>query len=59
VVIGPFFLVASMLSVLRQTGRMDANVEVPCLVILFGVLLLVSQLSTLPTPDWMLEEKGR
>ena len=42
IVLGPFFLVASGLSVLRQTGRLRLNVEVPCLVMLAGILLLVS-----------------
>ena len=55
IVIGPFFIAASLLSVARQTGRLEANVEVPILVILFGVLLLVAQLSKLPAPKWMLE----
>ncbi len=56
VVIGPWFIVASVLSVLRQTGQLSENVEVPCLVILLGVLLLVSHLSNLPAPDSITED---
>jgi len=52
VVIGPFFLVASLLSVLRQTGQLSLDVELPILVILIGVLLLVAQLPVIPKPDW-------
>lgn len=59
VVIGPFFVVASFLSLLRQTGRMSPNVEVPWLVIAFGSFLLISHLSRLPAPDWILDDKER
>jgi hypothetical protein len=57
VAIGPFFLIASLLSVLRQTGRLAMNVEVPVLVIAAGVLLLISQLKIIPAPKWLIEEK--
>ncbi|HMP80918.1 MAG TPA: hypothetical protein PKD54_15790, partial [Pirellulaceae bacterium] len=40
VVVGPFFLLASCLSVLRQTGQISLDVEVPILVISAGVLML-------------------
>src|SRR5262245_57110836 len=60
VVIGPFFIVASCLSILRQTGRMELDVEVPILVILMGILLLVARLPAIPAPQWMNQEpKGR
>src|SRR5437870_5764909 len=39
VVLGPFFLVASLLSILRQTGQLAFDIEVPILVILIGILL--------------------
>ena len=32
VVLGPFFLLASLLSVLRQTGRLSLDIEMPVLV---------------------------
>jgi hypothetical protein len=53
VVIGPFLLLASLMSVLRQTGGLSLDVEVPVLVISVGVLLLVAQLPAIPTPNWM------
>jgi len=51
-VIGPFFLLASLLSVLRQTGQLRLDIEVPLLVISIGVLLLVAQLPAIPKPGW-------
>lgn len=52
VVIGTFFLLASLLSVLRQTGRLTLDIEVPILVISIGVLLLVAQVPVIPKPGW-------
>jgi hypothetical protein len=52
VVVGPFFLLASVLSVLRQTGSLRLDVEVPVLVIGIGVLMLVAQVPAVPTPGW-------
>ena len=52
VVIGPFFLLASLLSVLRQTNQLNLDIEVPVLVISIGILLLVAQLPAIPKPDW-------
>jgi hypothetical protein len=53
VVVGPFFIVASCLSLLRQTGRLPLNVEVPLLVILAGVLLLLARSPSVPIPKWV------
>jgi hypothetical protein len=44
IVTGPWLILASLFSMLRQTGRMDLDKEVPALVIAFGVLMLASQL---------------
>jgi hypothetical protein len=52
VVVGPFFLLASLLSVLRQAGSLGLDTEVPVLVIGIGVLLLVAQLPAVPKPAW-------
>jgi len=52
VILGPFFLVGSIFSVLRQTGRMPIDSEVPMLVILIGVLLLIAQSKFVPLPRW-------
>jgi hypothetical protein len=55
VVLGPFFIVASCLSVLRQTGRIAIDVEVPILVIIAGVLLLIARHPAVPIPKWIQE----
>jgi hypothetical protein len=52
VVVGPFFLLASVLSVLRQTGGLRLDSEVPVLVMGVGVLMLVAQLPAVPKPGW-------
>jgi hypothetical protein len=52
VVVGPFFLLASLLSVLRQTGNLSLDLEVPVLFISIGVLLLLAQLPAIPKPGW-------
>ena len=51
-VIGPFLLVGSLLSIVRQTGRISVDTEVPMLVILIGVLSLVVQFRAIPAPKW-------
>jgi hypothetical protein len=56
VVIGPFFILASLLSVLRQSGQLNVNIEVPLLVISIGALLLIAQLRTIPKPGWLVED---
>jgi hypothetical protein len=56
VVVGPFFLIASCLSVFRQAGRMSVDVEVPILVILAGVLLLIARSAVVPMPKWVSED---
>jgi len=52
-IVGFFLLLASVMSVLRQTGRVTPNVEVPLLVIGFGLLTLTAELLRLPMPQWM------
>ena len=56
VVIGPFFILASCLSILRQTGRLHLDVEVPILVIVAGILLLVARMPAIPVPDWIVQD---
>ncbi len=53
VVIGPFFLVSSLLSVLRQGGHLSLDVEVPVLVISIGVFLLIAHVPAVPNPRWL------
>jgi hypothetical protein len=56
-VIGPFLLITSVFSILRQTGRLRPNIEVPVLFIVFGVLLLLAMLLPLATPEFLGEEQ--
>jgi len=56
-VIGSFLLISSVCSILRQTGMLRPNIEIPVLFIVFGVLILVSMLLPLPTPEAFREEK--
>lgn len=56
VVVGPFFITASMLSFLRQTGRLYINTETPLLVIIIGVLLLITRSRAIPIPSWVIDE---
>ncbi len=55
-VVGPFMIIASCLSLLRQTGRLHMDVEVPSLVIVAGALMLVARLPTVPIPKWAVDE---
>jgi hypothetical protein len=55
VVVGPFFVLASGLSVLRQTGRLHFDIELPLLVMLGGALLLIARRPTISAPPWALE----
>jgi len=56
-VTGPFLIIASVFSVMRQSERININLEVPILVIVLGVLMLISQLSKLPLPDALKEKE--
>jgi len=49
--VGSFLLIGSVFSVLRQRGQISPDVEVPILVIVFGVLFLVAQLPMIPLPE--------
>jgi hypothetical protein len=59
VVVGPFFLVASLLSILRQTGRLSIDLEIPILVIAAGVLLLLARMNSIPVPTWLIETQDK
>jgi hypothetical protein len=58
-VVGPFLIVASFFSLLRQTERITVEVEVPSLVITGGVLMLLAALLPLRTPRWLIEPQGK
>jgi hypothetical protein len=54
-VMGTFLVVASVFSILRQTGKISIDIEVPLLVILFGLLFLIAQLPAIPWPRKLVE----
>lgn len=56
VVIGPWFLSASVLSVLRQSGQLTFDVEVPILVIIGGLLMIVARSPAFPSPKWIIDD---
>jgi hypothetical protein len=56
-VIGSFLLISSVCSILRQTGRLRPNIEMPVLFIVFGVLILISLLLPLATPEVFREDE--
>ena len=58
-VTGTFFIVTSCLSLLRQTGRITVDVELPILVIVAGALLLVAHHPVIPKPKWVVEPPKR
>lgn len=58
VVLGSFFILASLLSVLRQTGQINLELEVPVLVISIGVLLLIARTPAIPKPEWYVDMPG-
>lgn len=50
IVVGPFLLISTIFSLLRQTGRLSVDTEVPLLIIVIGVLMLLGRLLKLPAP---------
>src|SRR5262245_56873995 len=52
IVVGPFFIAASILSILRQTDRLGPDIEAPILVIIVGALFFVALLPVIPPPTW-------
>jgi len=43
VVVGPFLVALAVFSLLRQTGRIGVEKEIPSLLVIFGLLLLVAR----------------
>jgi uncharacterized membrane protein YhhN len=54
-VVGSFLLIATVFSILRQTGKMSQDIEVPSLFILLGVLMLLVQVLNLQSPGWAVD----
>ena len=62
IVLGPFLLVVSVVSVFHRTGAIPDKVQIPALVIVFGALLLLAVLLPVPIPkcldERLVEKKG-
>jgi hypothetical protein len=54
-VVGPFLIAATFFSLMRQTGRISVDTEVPWLVIVFGTLMLLAKILSIPLPAWITE----
>ena len=57
VIVGSFFLIGSVLSILRQANVLSIDVEIPICVIVIGVLMLVAQIKAIPLPKWFIPLK--
>lgn len=53
IVLGPGFLVACCLSLLRQSEKLKPDLEVPILVVAIGILMLIALLPTIPKAKWI------
>ncbi len=51
-VLGTFFLVCSVMSILRQQGWLSVETEAPVLIITAGVLMLIARSERVPVPNW-------
>jgi hypothetical protein len=56
-VAGPLFLLSALLSIPRQMGHLQADVELPMLIIVLGVLLLLVRSSRVASPRWMIDQQ--
>ncbi|OUT62890.1 MAG: hypothetical protein CBB71_01070 [Rhodopirellula sp. TMED11] len=56
VCVGPFFLIASLLSVLRQLDLLSIDHEMPVLVILAGIVLLIARSPAVAVPTWAVNQ---
>jgi hypothetical protein len=57
-VVGPFLIIASLCSVLRQTETLSIEKEIPVLVIVLGILLIIVNVMNLPTPESMKQNEN-
>ena len=57
-VLGPFLIIASICSILRQTEKLSVDKEIPVLVIVLGILLVIVNVINLPTPESMKQDKN-
>jgi hypothetical protein len=56
-VVGPFLVISSICAVLRQTGKLSIEREVPILTIILGILMLTVMMVKLPRPKALADNK--
>ena len=56
VVVGPFLLVGSICSLLRQLGCLSVDREVPIMITFLGIFMLVAQFLGLSLPEFLKPE---
>jgi hypothetical protein len=56
-VVGPFLMIGSVCSLLRQLDKLPIDREVPILTIILGILMLLVQILDLPMPDALKPDK--
>ena len=56
IVVGLWFLSASVLPVLHQSGKLFFDAEVPILVIIVGVLMIIACSAAFPSPSWLIDD---
>ena len=59
VVVGPFLLVSSICSLLRQLDKLSVEKEIPILIIALGALLLLVHVIKLPVPEVLKEQETK
>ena len=57
-VLGPFLIIASICSILRQTERLSIDKEIPILVIVLGILLIIVNVINLPAPEALKQDEN-
>ena len=56
IAVGPSLMTAALLSILRQTGWIAIDTEIPVLTIVVGALWTAAYLLPVPLPAWIREE---
>ena len=55
-VIGPYLILCAGFSILRHTGNISMRLEIPCLIISFGVVLFIVTMLGYSLPDLINDE---
>jgi hypothetical protein len=56
-VIGSFLIICSIMSLVRQMKMIKSEIEVPVLVVAFGVLVLIASTPFIPMPQFVIDAK--